>query len=205
MPDGRKISGNRLGTVGQPLPGTAVKTIDPDTGADLPAGTEGVIAVKGPQVMVGYLNRPEATAQVKKDGWYSPATWAMSTPTASSRSPTGSAGSPRSPARWCRTWESSRRSWRRPASTSTTWRSPAFPIRSMARRSASSTPTWGCRPAEVHQRLDAGPMPKVWIPSIRDFVHVAEIPDHVHGQGRPAGTQGHRAQEHAADELSLKR
>ncbi len=71
MPDGRKISGNRLGTVGQPLPGTALKTVDPDTGADLPRGTEGMIAVKGPQVMVGYLNRPEATAQVKKDGWYS--------------------------------------------------------------------------------------------------------------------------------------
>ena len=53
------------------MPGTAIKTIDPETGADLPPGTEGIIAVKGPQVMVGYLNRPEATAQVKKDGWYS--------------------------------------------------------------------------------------------------------------------------------------
>ena len=71
LPDGRKVHGNRLGTVGLPVPGTAIKTIDPETGADLPAGTEGMIAVKGPQVMVGYLNRPEATAQVLKDGWYS--------------------------------------------------------------------------------------------------------------------------------------
>ena len=70
LPDGRTVAGNRPGTVGLPLPGTAVKTVDPETGADLPRGTEGMILVKGPQVMVGYLNRPEATAKVLKDGWY---------------------------------------------------------------------------------------------------------------------------------------
>ena len=36
--------------------------IDPDTGVDLPKGAEGVIAVKGPQIMAGYLNRPDATS-----------------------------------------------------------------------------------------------------------------------------------------------
>lgn len=70
LADGRTIHGNRPGTVGLPVPGTYIKTVDPDTGEDLPEGTEGVIAVKGPQVMVGYLNQPEATAKVVKDGWY---------------------------------------------------------------------------------------------------------------------------------------
>lgn len=70
LPDGRKVPGNRPGTVGRLLPGTAVKTVDPETGAVLPRGTEGMIWVKGPQIMQGYLNRPEATAKVLQDGWY---------------------------------------------------------------------------------------------------------------------------------------
>src|SRR5262249_42106416 len=68
--DGRVVHGYRAGTVGLPLPGTSVKAVDPVTGADLPPGTEGMIVVSGPQVMVGYLNRPDATAKVVKDGWY---------------------------------------------------------------------------------------------------------------------------------------
>ncbi len=69
-PDGRTVAANRPGTVGMPLPGTAVKTVDPDTGEDLPRGAVGLIHVKGPQVMAGYLNRPQETAKVLKDGWY---------------------------------------------------------------------------------------------------------------------------------------
>lgn len=68
--DGRSVPGHRPGTVGQPLPGTAVRTVDPETGADLPTGSEGLIHIKGPQVMAGYLNRPDATARVLRDGWY---------------------------------------------------------------------------------------------------------------------------------------
>lgn len=69
-PDGRMVPGNRPGTVGMPVPGTLIRTIDPDTGADLPRGAEGIVCVKGPQIMQGYLNRPDATAQVLRDGWY---------------------------------------------------------------------------------------------------------------------------------------
>jgi acyl-[acyl-carrier-protein]-phospholipid O-acyltransferase/long-chain-fatty-acid--[acyl-carrier-protein] ligase len=68
--DGHTVPGNRPGTVGMPLPGTAIKTVDPETGSDLPNGSDGLIHVKGPQVMVGYLNKPEATAKVLKAGWY---------------------------------------------------------------------------------------------------------------------------------------
>jgi acyl-[acyl-carrier-protein]-phospholipid O-acyltransferase / long-chain-fatty-acid--[acyl-carrier-protein] ligase len=68
--DGRTISGNRPGSVGTPLPGTAIKSVDPDTSEPLPRGREGMLLVKGPQVMVGYLNKPDATAAVVKDGWY---------------------------------------------------------------------------------------------------------------------------------------
>lgn len=69
-PDGRVVPGNRPGTVGQPVPGTAVRTTDTDTGAPLPRGAEGMVHVKGPQIMQGYLNRPDMTAPVLKDGWY---------------------------------------------------------------------------------------------------------------------------------------
>jgi acyl-[acyl-carrier-protein]-phospholipid O-acyltransferase/long-chain-fatty-acid--[acyl-carrier-protein] ligase len=68
--DGRTVPGNRPGTVGMPVPGTMVRTVAPDTGSIQPRGTEGIIQVKGPQVMQGYLNRPEATAKVLREGWY---------------------------------------------------------------------------------------------------------------------------------------
>lgn len=70
LPDGRKVDGNRPGTVGRLLPGTAVKTVGVEDGEDLPRGAEGMVLVKGPQVMQGYLNKEEATAKVLRDGWY---------------------------------------------------------------------------------------------------------------------------------------
>jgi long-chain acyl-CoA synthetase len=59
----------RLGTVGIPVPGTAFKVID-DNGDELPLGERGELCIKGPQVMKGYWQRPEATAEVlDADGW----------------------------------------------------------------------------------------------------------------------------------------
>jgi len=56
------------GTVGLPLPGIAVKVVD-DSGDQLPPGVPGELLVKGPNVMRGYLNKPEETAKTIRDGW----------------------------------------------------------------------------------------------------------------------------------------
>lgn len=59
----------QLGTIGEPLIETQVKVID-DKGQTLPSGEAGELCVKGPQVMKGYWQRPEATAEVLgDDGW----------------------------------------------------------------------------------------------------------------------------------------
>ncbi len=59
----------RVGSVGLPVFDTEVKVVDVVTGEDLPAGSEGEICIRGPQVMAGYWQRPDATAEVLKDGW----------------------------------------------------------------------------------------------------------------------------------------
>lgn len=59
----------RPGSVGLPITDTEMKVIDVLTGEDLSPGSEGEICIKGPQVMQGYWNRPEATSEVLKDGW----------------------------------------------------------------------------------------------------------------------------------------
>ncbi|MBL8013422.1 MAG: MFS transporter, partial [Candidatus Omnitrophica bacterium] len=58
------------GSIGLPLPGIAVKIVDPDSRQTLDVGQEGLLMVKGPNVMKGYLNASEKTAQVIADGWY---------------------------------------------------------------------------------------------------------------------------------------
>lgn len=59
----------RAGTIGLPWPDTDAKVFKPDTLEELPVGEVGEIAVKGPQVMKGYWNKPEETANTLKDGW----------------------------------------------------------------------------------------------------------------------------------------
>lgn len=63
-------AGSRRGFVGQPLPGIAVRVVDPESFAPLPPLTPGLLLVKGPNVMRGYLGRDDLTAQVMRDGWY---------------------------------------------------------------------------------------------------------------------------------------
>ena len=65
------------GTVGRPIPCVMAKTVDPDTREDLPDGEEGLLFIKGPNVMKGYLNNPEKTAEVIIDGWYNTGDFAI--------------------------------------------------------------------------------------------------------------------------------
>ncbi|EKE82822.1 long-chain-fatty-acid--CoA ligase FadD [Idiomarina xiamenensis] len=58
------------GSIGLPVPSTDVRIVDPDTGEEVELGKSGELQVKGPQVMVGYLNRPDDTAEAIKDGWF---------------------------------------------------------------------------------------------------------------------------------------
>ena len=60
----------KSGSVGHPIPGVIVKAVNPDTGEELKYGEEGLILVKGPNVMQCYLDEEEKTAAVLKDGWY---------------------------------------------------------------------------------------------------------------------------------------
>jgi acyl-[acyl-carrier-protein]-phospholipid O-acyltransferase/long-chain-fatty-acid--[acyl-carrier-protein] ligase len=62
--------GRRTGTVGHPLPGVAAKVVDPDTLAGPLFEQEGLLLVKGPNRMLGYLEDPDRTAEVIRDGWY---------------------------------------------------------------------------------------------------------------------------------------
>jgi acyl-[acyl-carrier-protein]-phospholipid O-acyltransferase/long-chain-fatty-acid--[acyl-carrier-protein] ligase len=57
-------------SIGLPFPGIAVKVIDQSTGLPLPVGIDGLLCVKGPNVMKGYLHEQAKTAEVIRDGWY---------------------------------------------------------------------------------------------------------------------------------------
>ena len=60
----------KFGSVGVPAPNTECKVIDLENGASLGANKEGEVCVRGPQIMKGYLNRPEATAAtIDTEGW----------------------------------------------------------------------------------------------------------------------------------------
>ena len=56
-------------SIGQPVPATDIRFVDIETGKEAALGDRGELQVKGPQVMLGYYNNPEATKDVFMDGW----------------------------------------------------------------------------------------------------------------------------------------
>ncbi|MEE3055105.1 MAG: AMP-binding protein, partial [Planctomycetota bacterium] len=63
--------GSRQGTVGQPLPGVAVKVVDPDDfDTEMEIDQPGMLLVSGPNIMQGYLGREDLTSKALVDGWY---------------------------------------------------------------------------------------------------------------------------------------
>ena len=65
--------GSKHGKIGQPVPGMCVRIAElenPWSGKSLPPGESGMLLVRGPNLMLGYLNEPEKTSEVLRDGWY---------------------------------------------------------------------------------------------------------------------------------------
>jgi acyl-[acyl-carrier-protein]-phospholipid O-acyltransferase/long-chain-fatty-acid--[acyl-carrier-protein] ligase len=74
VPPSRHVPGRpvdaREGTVGRPIAGCHARITDRDGGHELPLGQEGLLWISGPNVMQGYLDRPDLTAKVVQEGWY---------------------------------------------------------------------------------------------------------------------------------------
>jgi acyl-[acyl-carrier-protein]-phospholipid O-acyltransferase/long-chain-fatty-acid--[acyl-carrier-protein] ligase len=68
---------SRRGRIGHPLPGVSVRIVDIESGQPVPPGTSGMLLVKGPNVMRGYLGKPVKTAEVLRNGWYTTGDIAM--------------------------------------------------------------------------------------------------------------------------------
>jgi acyl-CoA synthetase (AMP-forming)/AMP-acid ligase II len=62
---------SKPGSIGQVVPNTEVKIVDLSSGAALGARQQGELLIRGPQIMRGYLNRPDETAEcIDREGWY---------------------------------------------------------------------------------------------------------------------------------------
>jgi acyl-[acyl-carrier-protein]-phospholipid O-acyltransferase/long-chain-fatty-acid--[acyl-carrier-protein] ligase len=176
LPDGRTVPGNRSGSVGRPLPGTAIRTIDPDTEAPLPRGAEGLILVKGPQVMSGYLGRPEATAKVLRDGWYNtgdlgyldPDGFLVITGRLSRFAKIAGEMIPQEGVE-AALMEAAGVSELAVAVTS-------VPDAKRGERLVVLRTAWERTPAEVCKALAAANLPRIWIPAVEDFYEVEAIP-----------------------------
>ena len=68
--DAKLDIGTKHGSVGRIIPGSAAAVFNIETGTILGANQEGLLKIKGPNIMLGYLNQPDKTAELIQDGWY---------------------------------------------------------------------------------------------------------------------------------------
>ncbi|BAU66930.1 AMP-dependent synthetase and ligase [Stanieria sp. NIES-3757] len=67
----RTLKHNFRGTAGKPIPQTEIKIVDPQSRQTLPQGEQGLVLIRGPQVMQGYYKNPEATQKaIDPEGWF---------------------------------------------------------------------------------------------------------------------------------------
>jgi len=176
FPDGHTVPGRKQGTVGIPLPGTEVKVVDLDTDTDLPPGREGMILVRGPQIMQGYLNKPEQTAKVKRGDWFVTCDLGIIdqdgfltiTGRLSQFSKIGGEMVPHLAVEK-EILQVSGSSEQNLAVTS-------VPDYKRGERLAVVYTDLGMTPQEVVKRLQEVEMSKLWIPDAGDFVHVDQLP-----------------------------
>ncbi len=175
---GSEANGYRLGTVGRPLPGTLVKSVDPETGADLPRGREGMIVVKGPQVMHGYHNRPDLTSPVLSDGWYTtgdlgyvdPDGFLVITDRLSRFSKIGGEMVPHTKI------ETAIAEVLGEDAATGHLAVTSLPDPRRGERLVVVHTGLPIEPREIGKRLQANGVPRLWIPSPDDFVHTPELP-----------------------------
>ena len=170
--------GLKEGTVGRPVPGVEVKVLDPDSGQPMPAGQPGMLWVKGPNVMQGYLNQPELTAEVVRDGWYKTGDLAMVdtdgfitiTGRQSRFSKIGGEMVPHGRV------EELLQQILGGTNSTWPWPSPRLPT------SGKESVCWSCtrtpikRPTNWSKSLAATGVPKLWLPSADSFFEVEAIP-----------------------------
>ena len=166
--------GTKIGSVGHPIPGVSVMVVDQETGEGPIYGKTGMLLVKGPNLMAGYLNQPARTAEVIKDGWYTTGDIGMIdddgfvfiTDRLARFSKIGGEMVPH-----IRIEEALNDALGEACSAVT-----AVPDAARGERLVAFYTKPDVRPDELWDRLTGTELPKLWIPKRDDLIPVSEIP-----------------------------
>ena len=166
--------GTKFGSVGHAIPGVSVQVVDQETGIGPIYDKPGMLLVKGPNLMQGYLNQPERTAEVVKDGWYTTGDIAMIdedgfifiTDRLARFSKIGGEMVPH-----IRIEEAINDALGDMCSAVT-----AVPDATRGERLIAFYTKADVTPEDIWERLASTDLPKLWIPKREDILHIAEIP-----------------------------